>query len=162
MNYSHSARRRSLSWRPPQFHTYNIEIHLLNPIKSRLELRVLNQRCLKSHQTRLDLLRVRKPCLSLYFLKVFNVPRFSAHSWNLPAMPILTLSLPRVMINFNVPFQSLTRYISYSMENWTIESLLRWNWLSNHFSLHHSIIFFLDGLLGWLGEFALWARDWKG
>ena len=36
----------------------------------------------------------------------------------------LTLSLPRV-INFNFLFQSLTRDISYSMENLPIDSLLR-------------------------------------
>ena len=36
----------------------------------------------------------------------------------------LTLSLPRV-INFNLLFQSLTRDISYSMENFAIDSLLK-------------------------------------
>ena len=49
---------------------------------------------------------------------------------------ILNPSLPRV-INFNFLFQSLTGDISCSMENWAIDS--------NHFSLHHSIIFFLNG-----------------
>ena len=50
------------------------------------------------------------------------------------------MSLPRV-INFNFLFQSLTRDISYSMENLAIDE----SWLNNHFSLHHSIIFFLNG-----------------
>ena len=35
------------------------------------------------------------------------------------------LSLPQV-INFNFLFQSLTKDISYSMENLTFDSLLRW------------------------------------
>ena len=46
------------------------------------------------------------------------------------------------LINFNFLFQSLTRGISYSMEYLAIDSLLRWN---DRFSLHHSIIFFLNG-----------------
>ena len=53
---------------------------------------------------------------------------------------------------------SLTRDIWYnnSMENLAIDCLLRWkliNLLTT--SLYHF-------LLGWLGEFALWAWDWKG
>ena len=69
----------------------------------------------------------------------------------------LTLSLPRV-INFKFLFQSLTRDISYSMENLAIDSLLRWKLIEQSFlttSLNHF-------LLEWLGEFALWAWDWKG
>ena len=38
---------------------------------------------------------------------------------------LITLSLPRVMINFNFLFQSLTRDIPHSMENLAIDSLLR-------------------------------------
>ena len=48
------------------------------------------------------------------------------------------------MINFNFLFQSLTRDISYSMENLAIVCSDE-SWLNNHFSLHHSIIFFLNG-----------------
>ena len=43
---------------------------------------------------------------------------------NVDAITALTLSLPKV-INFNFLFQSLTRDISYSMENLAIDSLLR-------------------------------------
>ena len=67
----------------------------------------------------------------------------------------LTLSLPRV-INSNVLFQSLTRDISYS--NSPFESWLRWKLIEQSFlttSLKHF-------LFEWLGEFALWAWDWKG
>ena len=55
---------------------------------------------------------------------------------------LLTLSLPRV-INFTFLFQSLTRDISYNMENLVIDSLLRWKLIElsflttllNHFLL---------------------------
>ena len=70
---------------------------------------------------------------------------------------ILTLSLPRV-INFNFFFQSLTRDISYTMENLAIDSLLTWKLIEQSFlttSLNHF-------LLEWLGEYALWAWDLKG
>ena len=70
---------------------------------------------------------------------------------------LLTLSLPRV-INFNFLFQSLTRDISYSMENLAIDSLLRWKFIEQSF-LTTSLNQFL---LEWLGEFALWVWDWKG
>ena len=69
----------------------------------------------------------------------------------------LTLSLPRV-IDFNFLFQSLTRDISYSMDNLAIDSLPKWKLIEQSFlttSLNHF-------LLEWLGEFALWAWDWKG
>ena len=59
---------------------------------------------------------------------------------------LLALSLPRV-INFNFLFQSLTRDISYSMENLAMDSLLRWKLIEQSFlttSLNHF-------LLEWLG-----------
>ena len=44
-------------------------------------------------------------------------------------------------------FQFLSRDISYSMENLAIDTVVCMyeSWLNNHFSLHHSIIFFLNG-----------------
>ena len=62
------------------------------------------------------------------------------------------------VINFNILFQSLTRDISYSMDNLAIDSLLGWKLIERSFlttSLNHF-------LLEWLGEFVLWAWDWKG
>ena len=78
---------------------------------------------------------------------------WGSSSSRLPAI----LSLPRV-INFNFLFQCLTRDISYSMENLAIDSLLRWKVIEQSF-LTTSLNYFL---LEWLGEFALWAWDWKG
>ena len=55
---------------------------------------------------------------------------------------VLTLSLPRV-INFNFLFQSLTRDISYSMENLAIDSLLKWKLIKQSFlttSLNHFLL----------------------
>ena len=68
----------------------------------------------------------------------------------------LTLSLPRV-INFTFLFQSLTRDISYSMENLVFDSLLRWK-LIELLILTTSLNHFL---LEWLGEFVSWAWEWK-
>ena len=42
-------------------------------------------------------------------------------------------------------FQSLTRDISYSMENLAIDSLLEWKLIEQSFLTTHSIIFFLNG-----------------
>ena len=77
---------------------------------------------------------------------------FARKASNLLKIWSLTLHLPRV-INFNFLLQSLTRDISYSMENLAIDSLLRWKLTEQSFlttSLNHF-------LLEWLGEFALWA-----
>ena len=70
---------------------------------------------------------------------------------------LLTLSLPRV-INFNFLFQSLTRDISYSMENLAIDSLLRWKFIEQSFLTTSLNQFLLERL----GGFVLWAWDWKG
>ena len=54
----------------------------------------------------------------------------------------LTLSLPRV-INFNFLCQSLTRDITYSMENLAFDSLLRWKLIEQSFlttSLNHFLL----------------------
>ena len=56
-----------------------------------------------------------------------------------------------------LPPHSFTRDISYSMENLGIDSLFRWKLIEQSFlttSLNHF-------LLEWLGEFALWAWEWK-
>ena len=54
-------------------------------------------------------------------------------------------------------FSMSPEIIPYSMENLVIDSLLRWKLIEKLFlitSLNHF-------LLEWLGEFALWAWDWK-
>ena len=56
----------------------------------------------------------------------------------------LTLSLPRV-INFNFLFQSLTRDISYSMENLVFDSLLRWKLIELSILTTLLIHLFLNG-----------------
>ena len=58
---------------------------------------------------------------------------------------ILTLSLPRV-INFKFLFHSLTRDISYSMENYlAIDSLLSWKLIEQSFLTASLNNFFLNG-----------------
>ena len=60
-------------------------------------------------------------------------------------------------MNFNFLFQSLTKEISYSMENLAIDSLLRWKLTEQSFLTTLLNRFILE----WLGEFVLWAWDWK-
>ena len=68
----------------------------------------------------------------------------SCYMWFLSRLSLkfLTFSLPRV-INFNFLLQSLTRDISYSMENLAINSLLRWKLIEQSFlttSLNHFLL----------------------
>ena len=89
----------------------------------------------------------------LKVLRLEEFPKLWKHSRN----STLTLSLPGV-ISHDFLFQSLTRDISYSMENLAIDSLLRQKLIEQSFlttSLNHFV-------LEWLGEFTLWAWDWKG
>ena len=72
--------------------------------------------------------------------------------WQLETTP-LTLSLPGV-INFNFLLQSLTRDISYSMENSAFDSLLRWKLTGLSILTTPLNTFVLERL----GEFVSW--DW--
>ena len=84
-------------------------------------------------------------------------PRHRQYSWSKYNKPLKLYSIS-ILFNFNFLFQSLTRDISYCMENLATDSLLRWKLIEQSFLttlLNHF-------LLEWLGEFALWAWDWKG